>query len=159
MIEQRYQGLTLAKRDRRAIAQMQRDQTKMTVRTWRRVRILELLDGGTSQRATGRAVGTYGREVGRIARRYLANGLHHALTDDARPTRPRRLDSTQQAALVALACGPAPVGRARWTVRLLTEHAKQRGISDVLGRETVRIVLADHALKPWLKKNVVRTKD
>lgn len=51
-----------------------------------------------------------------------------------------------------MVCGPAPDGRARWTVRLIAEHAVRRGIADSLGRETVRVVLAKHDLKPWRKK-------
>lgn len=40
-----------------------------------------------------------------------------------------------------MVCGNPPEGRARWTV---------------LGRETIRILLLDHDLKPWRERNVVR---
>ena len=131
----------------------------MSARTWRRVRVLELLDEGNSVRATAKAVGGYPREISRVGKRYLAGGLETALSDEPRGAPEKRLDSTQEAAVVAMVCGPAPDGRARWTVRLVTEEAKRRGIADKVGRETIRVVLATHELKPWREKNVVRSAD
>jgi hypothetical protein len=58
-----------------------------------------------------------------------------------------------------MVCGPPPAGRARWTVRLVAAEAVKRGIAPKLGRETARVALADHGLKPWRKKNVVRSRD
>src|SRR5205085_8555641 len=109
--------------------------------------------------ATAEALGTYGREVSRVARRYAQGGLEHALGEEPRLNQMNmpKLDSTQEAALVALVCGPPPEGRARWTIRLLAEHAVRRGVVDKVGRETVRVVLAEHKLKPWREKNVVRS--
>ena len=110
--------------------------------------------------ATAAALGTYRREVSRVAHRYLKGGLEHALSEDQRLNRMNqpKLDSSQEAALVALVCGPPPEGRARWTIRLLAEHAVRRGVVDKIGRETVRVVLAEHKLKPWREKNVVRAR-
>jgi hypothetical protein len=155
--QSRFSGLKLTKKDRADLAARKSKGKQMSARTWRRVRVLELLDEGLSVRATAKAVGAYPREVSRVGKRYLAKGLESALTDEARGKREKRLDSTQEAAVVAMVCGPAPEGRARWTVRLVTEEAKRRGISTQVGRETIRIVLASHALKPWREKNVVRT--
>ena len=156
-LPKRFAGLKLTKKDRAAIAVMQRKGKPVPARTWRRVRILELLDEGVSVRATATAAGTFPREVSRIGKRYLARGLEAALTDEPRPKPEPSLDSAQRAAIVAMVCGPAPEGRARWTVRLVAEHAVRRGITPKAGREIVRIVLATHDLKPWREKNVVRT--
>ena len=152
----RFSGLKLTKKDRAALATRKRGKP-MAARTWRRVRVLELLDQGLSVRGAAKAVGTYPREVSRIGKRYVARGLEAALTDDPRGKPEPRLDSTQSAAVVAMVCGPPPEGRARWTVRLVTEQAIQRGIASRVGRETIRIVLATHDLKPWREKNVVRS--
>lgn len=70
----RFAGLTLRKKDRSALAAMRRDE-KLSARTWRRVRVLGLLDGGLSVRATAKAAGTFPREVSRIGKRYVARGL------------------------------------------------------------------------------------
>jgi hypothetical protein len=51
-----------------------------------------------------------------------------------------------------MVCGPPPSGRARWTVRLVTKEAVVRGIARNVGRETIRVLLAEHDLKPWRKK-------
>jgi transposase len=155
-IPPRFKGLKLAVDDRAELLKMQRSRKPQSPRHWRRIRTLLLLDRGYSVRAAATAIGGYHREVSRVGKRYLQGGLAKALSDEPRPKPSPMLDSTQQAALVALVCGPPPHGRARWTVRLLAEEASNRGVVDRVGRETVRIVLARHDLKPWREKNVVR---
>ena len=152
----RFSGLKLDDSDRARLKKMLRGRSPMSARAWRRVRTLLLLDGGYSVSAAAEAVGSYRRETARIGKRYLVNGLEHALGDDPRPKPPPLLDSTQEAAIVAMVCGPPPEGRARWSVRLVAVEAVKRGIAPQLGRETARIALADHGLKPWREKNVVR---
>jgi hypothetical protein len=151
----RFAGLKLSKKDRTELAAMQRSKP-LSARTWRRVRVLELLDDGLSVRATAKAAGTFPREVSRVGKRYVARGLRAALTDEPRGKPAPALDSAQRAAVVAMVCGPAPDGRARWTVWLVAEHAVRRGITPKIGREAIRVVLATHDLKPWREKNVVR---
>jgi putative transposase len=155
----RFTGLKLATEDRAELLKMQRCRKPQSPRRWRRIRTLLLLDRGYSIRATATAVGGYQRAVSRIGKRYLQGGLKKAFSEEPRPKPSPMLDSTQQAALVALVCGPPPQGRVRWTVRLLAEEAGKRGVVDKVGRETVRIVLARHDLKPWREKNVVRSRN
>ena len=83
-------------------------------------------------------------------------GLSAALSDDPRPKPPTLLDAKQQAAIVAMVCGPPPPGHARWTVVLTAQEAQQRGVVRKVGRETIRRLCVSHALKPWREKNVVR---
>jgi hypothetical protein len=158
-IAPRFTGLKLRAEDRTALLKMQRGRAPLSPRRWRRIRVLLLLDAGHSVRSTATAVGGYHREVSRVGKRYLQGGLAKALSDEPRPKPSPMLDSTQQAALVAMVCGPPPEGRARWTVRLLAVEAGKRGVVDKVGRETVRIVLARHDLKPWREKNVVRPRN
>jgi len=152
----RFPGLRLSARDRRLLADHTRDGRAVSARTWKRIRILELLHEQWSLADVAEAIGTYPREVRRVGWRYLERGVQAALTDDPRPKPPKLLDTRQQAAIVAMVCGPPPAGYARWTVRVTTEETKRRGIVADVGRETIRQVLAHHALKPWRKKNVVR---
>src|SRR5712692_4013954 len=50
----------------------------------------------------------------------LEEGFEAALRPrPSRQVHPRKLDGGQEAHLVALACSPAPKGRARWSLRLL----------------------------------------
>src|SRR5438445_4873555 len=128
--------LELAAKDRRQLKAMMAGGAQMTSRRWRRIRTLLLLANGLSARAAAEAVGTHPREARRVGHRYRAGGLEAALGEDPRPPQPRLLDSTQHAAVIAMVCGPPPVGRARWTVRLVAEQAVRRGIADRMGRET-----------------------
>jgi len=41
-------------------------------------------------------------------------------------------------------------------VRLIAEEAVKRKLVQRVGRETIRILLQTHELKPWREKNVVR---
>lgn len=74
----------------------------------------------------------------------------------ARPGKAALLNGRQRQRIVALVCGPPPEGRAGWTVRLLAEEAVKRRLVPRVSRETVRILLENHDLKPWRGKNVVR---
>jgi hypothetical protein len=151
----RFSGLKLSAPDRSQLDRMQRSRKPLKVRIWRRVRVLLLLDGGHTVRGTAIAVGGYPREISRVAKRYLQGGLQHALSEDPRPKPEHKLDSSQEAAVVALVCGPPPEGQSRWSTRLIAEEVSRRGIVDRIGRETVRVMLARRDLKPWREKNVV----
>lgn len=61
--------------------------------------------------------------VGRIRRTYVEQGLEAALARKS-PDRVylRRLDGAAEARLIALTCGDPPVGRERWTLRLLADE-------------------------------------
>jgi len=152
----RFPGLKLTKADRKNLDEMKRLGV-LRERDWRRIRILELLDAGWNLTATGLAVGTYPREVRRVGWRYLCKGVEAALTDEPRPIPPRLLDHSEESAIIAMVCSDPPEGQARWSVRLVAVEAKKRGIVKKVERETVRQLLARHELKPWRKKNVVRS--
>ena len=67
---------------------------------------------------------------------------------------PRLLDDGQEQRLIAMVCSNPPEGRARWTVRLVAEEAVKRKLVPRVGRETIRMLLLSHDLKPWREKNV-----
>jgi hypothetical protein len=115
--------------------------------------VLELLDRGNTVRATAKAVGCYPREVSRVGNRYLRGGLDLALTDDPARSRRRCLIQRRRPRSSRWSAALHPDGRARWTVRLVAEQAVERKIVDRVGRETIRVVLATHDLKPWREKN------
>lgn len=96
--------------------------------------------------------------VRKIAHRYLEGGLDRALYEKQRPGATELLDDRQKRRIVAMVCSQPPEGRARWTVRLVTEQAVKRKLVPRVGRETIRILLQSHDLKPWREKNVVRSR-
>lgn len=96
------------------------------------------------------------QSVRKIAHRYLSGGLDAALFERPRPGACEVLDEAQKQRIVAMVCSDPPEGHARWTVRLITEQAVKRKLVPRVGRETIRILLQSHDLKPWREKNVVR---
>ena len=96
------------------------------------------------------------QSVRNLARRYQQGGLERALYDKQRPGAASLLSTKQRQRIIAMVCSDPPPGRARWTVRLVAEEAVQRGLVPRAGRETIRILLLSHDLKPWREKNVVR---
>jgi hypothetical protein len=54
-----------------------------------------------------------------------------------------------------MVCSP-PEGQARWSVRLIATEAVKRKLVSAVSRETIRLLLQNHDLKPWREKNVVR---
>ena len=80
--------------------------------------------------------------VERVRIRCVEEGFEAALRP--RPSRqlhPRKLDGIQEAHLVALACSPAPKGRARWSLRLLADKLVELEIVDDISYEAVRQTL------------------
>jgi len=122
----------------------------------RRALILRQLDQGQTAGQVARQVGVACKTVRAIARRNEEEGLQSALSEKPRPGQPRRLTAGQSQRIIALVCGPPPAGQARWSVRLIAEEAVKRKLVTEVGRETIRILLRRHDLKPWREKNVVR---
>jgi putative transposase len=94
--------------------------------------------------------------IRRLGHRYQQAGLKGALYEKPRPGAAEVLDTNQKQRIIALVCSDPPEGRARWTVRLVAEEAVKRKLVPDVGRETIRILLLHHDLKPWREKNVVR---
>lgn len=128
-----------------------------SVRVVKRARVLQILGNGKSAERAAEAVGVGGTTAREILGRYFEGGLERALWDAPRPGKVPVLNDKQKQQVVALVCGPAPEGLARWTIRLIAEEAIKRKIAPTVGRETIRIVLKAHALKPCREKNVVRS--
>jgi len=124
--------------------------------TARRARILELLDDGWRQSDVAVATGAGIATVGRVRRRFLEDGFKAAVQGRKAPGAARLLRPDEEAKIVALACCDPPKGRATWTTELLAQVAVKQGLVSKVGRETVRLVLKHHGLKPWREKNVVR---
>jgi len=145
----------LSKKDRKQIAGMLNKGWE-SARVLRRALLLRRIDQGQTARQVAAQVGVASKTVRAIARRYEEEGLESALYEKPRPGQQRRLDAGQSQRIIAMVCGPPPPGQARWSVRLMAAEAVKRKLAPKLGRETVRILLRSHDLKPWREKNVVR---
>jgi len=94
--------------------------------------------------------------IRKVGHRYQTGGLEPALFDQPRPGAATVLEDSQKQRSIAMVCRDPPQGRARWTVRLLAQEAVKRRLVPRVGRETIRILLLHHDLKPWREKHVVR---
>jgi putative transposase len=126
------------------------------VRTVLRALALRQLAEGQTVRQVAKNLALTPKTVWLTSQRYRQGGLERALYERPRPGKAALLDAQQRQRIVALVCGPPPEGRARWTVRLLAEEVVKRKLVPRVGRETIRILLESHELKPWREKNVVR---
>jgi transposase len=126
-----------------------------SARVLRRASILRQLDDGQRVAQVATNAGVAGKTARAIARRYEEEGLESALFEKARPGKQRVLDAGQSQRIIAMVCGQAPVGMARWSVRLIAEEAVKRKLAPQVGRETIRILLQSHELKPWREKKLV----
>jgi transposase len=124
---------------------------KHAARKLKRAQILLAADSGASDEEIAMRVVVGGSTVTRTKRRFVEGNLEHALAEQPRPGAKRKLTGRQEALLIATACSTAPVGRARWTLELLSDALVELTEHDSLSRETVRRRLAENDLKPWRK--------
>jgi transposase len=126
------------------------------VRVVLRALTLLQLAKGVSAPSISKVVPLTPQAIRKVGHRYQDSGLEAALYDKQRPGAEPILDDSQKQRIIAMVCSDPPEGRARWTVRLVAQEAVKRRLVPRVGRETIRILLLDHDLKPWREKNVVR---
>jgi len=126
------------------------------VRTVLRAMALLQLAKGISAPRIAAVVPLTAQAIRKVGHRYEEGGLDRALYEKERPGAATLLEDKQRQRIIAMVCSDPPEGRARWTVRLVAEEAVKRRLVPRLGRETVRVLLLHHDLKPWREKNVVR---
>jgi putative transposase len=119
----------------------------------RALALLQLARGVAAPRIAG-VIPLTAQAVRNVARRYQAGGLDRALYEKQRPGAAEVLEDSQKQRLIAMVCSSPPEGCARWTVRLVAHEAVKRKLVPRVGRETIRMLLLSHDLKPWREKNV-----
>jgi transposase len=83
------------------------------------------------------------RGIEALRQRFVEEGFEVTLEGNPRGHRPRALTGEDEARLIALACGPAPEGYDRWTLRLLEDKWVTLEYRDTktVSRETIRRTL------------------
>jgi putative transposase len=122
----------------------------------RALSMLHLAEGSTAPDTARSVKKLTAKAVRSVAHRYQEGGLERALYEKTRPGAAQLLSSEEKQRIVAMVCADPPEGHARWTVRLIAGEAVRRKLVPRAGRETIRIILQSHDLKPWREKNVVR---
>jgi transposase len=131
---------------------------KASARQLTHARILQKADQGPqgpgwSDSRIQEALEVSANTVQRVRKCCAQHGVQEAiLPQQASRVRRRRLDGTQEAYLIALACSAPPERAARWTLRLLANKLVELGYVQTISHETVRQVLLATELKPWIKK-------
>jgi transposase len=120
---------------------------KAAVRALLHARILLKADSGPetpawSDEAISEALEVHVTTVARVRQRFVEEGLEAALRPQpSKRQYARKLDGAAEAHLIALACSPAPEGRAQWTLRLLADKLVELRHVPSISHETIRQTL------------------
>lgn len=99
------------------------------------------------------------RSVESLRRRFVEEGLEACLVPKKQET-PRVapiFDGEKEAKLIAVACGPAPKDRARWTLRLLADRVVELRIVESCSPATVQRMLKKKRTQAVAKEDVVHS--
>jgi len=123
------------------------------VRKINHARILLKANAGWTDQQISAALDVSVPTIERVRQRFVEEGLELALSPH--PTKRKYahlLDGIQEAYLIALACHQPPAGHRRWSLRLLASEMVRMEYIEEVSHETVRRVMQENELKPWLKK-------
>ena len=111
--------------------------------------VSEAGDGWSDSRIV-EALDTSVATVERTRRQLVEEGFEAVLSRKYNPNSARRriFDGAAEAKLIALACGPAPAGRAKWTLRLLEEKVVELQIVESASDNTIGRTLKKHPQAP-----------
>ena len=89
------------------------------------------------------ALGVSVGQMEHLGKRFVEDGLDACLQrkPQQRPSIDPMFDGEREAKLIALACGRAPDGYGKWSLRLLADRAVELRIVESTSHETVRRVL------------------
>jgi transposase len=96
-----------------------------------------------SDEQAARAYGVSVRSIEHVRQRLVEEGLEAALgrKKQCRPSVENIFDGEKEAKLIAVACGPRPEGRTRWTLELLADRMVKLKIVEAFSAKTVGRVL------------------
>ena len=106
-----------------------------------RARILLHTDRSQGQKRTDTEVAQALRvspaTIVRTRKAFLDEGMDAALYDKPWPGAPPKITGDIQAKLVTLACSDPPMGRGRWTLRLLAQHMVELGYLESITNQAI----------------------
>lgn len=132
-------NLKLSKTDREYLESLLK-KGKMTVKKYKRATALLELDRGKKFQEVANTLGVTRQSVDKWRDKYEQEGLQ-CLEDKPRSGRPIEIDGKQRAKITALACSPAPNGRARWDLRLLADKVVELGYVEKISHSQVGKIL------------------
>jgi transposase len=113
----------------------------LTLRQRNRVQVLLRSDAGETDQDIADDLGITTHTVANVRKRFAAEGLEAALTERPRSGGPAVLDGKAEALVIALACSPAPEGRAVWTAGMLANRLVELRVVERVSEDTILRVL------------------
>lgn len=117
-----------------------------------RAMTLILKDNGQSRAEIASALDITPRTVTNTCNSYDDHGIERSLKDDPRPGYPRVFDDSVKSKIVAMVCSNPPEGFDRWTLDLIRSKVEEQEIVDSISKESIRLILREHDLKPWQQR-------
>ena len=148
-------SIDVAQRDQRELRGLLKGGVQQVRVVLRSLALLQLAEEASAPQIA-KVIPLTPQAIRRLGHRYQQAGLDGALYEKQRPGAAEVLDANRKQRIIAMVCGEPPEGYARWSVRLVAEEAVKRKLVPRVGRETIRVLLLHHDLKPWREKNVVR---
>lgn len=114
--------------------------------TIRRCQILLELDENAPRHLTqtqiAKTFGVSNSTVSNVVSAFIKGGINSIIKINRNPRQnaKRKVDGRLEAELIRIACGPAPEGCARWTLRLLEKQVRME-LDEPVGREAIRLTL------------------
>lgn len=128
------------------VALLKGGQTK--ARKLNRAHILLLADEGKSDAEIASVLHTGESTVYRTRKRFVEGNLAFALNERRRPGAKPKLNSKDEALLIALSKSMPPEGRKSWTMQLLADRLVELGEVERISDETVRRILKKKTSSP-----------
>jgi transposase len=140
--------IILSTKERKALEQYSRTGVH-SVRLVNRAKIIFALDTSKGRKAEkqetiAKRIGVSRQTVNNARRDFLKAGGASVFLQRKRrttPPVPSKMTGEMEARIIALACGKAPKGYARWTLRLLAGKCVELGYSDAMSRMSVSRLL------------------
>lgn len=124
----------------------------VNVRVIKRAQILKFRHHGLGTDEISELLDVDPKLVSITLNNYLEFGLKVTIEDAPRTGRPILFDARDRSNIIALVCSEPPEGFARWTLDLIKNETKKKGIVNSISRSTIQIILNEHELKPWREK-------
>jgi transposase len=95
---------------------------KQSAEKRKRAQALLLADQHYTDAMIAERTGLSSRGLEQLRQRFVEEGFEVTLAGKPRGHKPKKLSGEDEARLIALVCSPKPDGKARWTLRLLSER-------------------------------------
>lgn len=113
---------------------------ELKARQFKRVMTLLWLHQGKTMSEVSKLLDYAYPSVIALKKNFLVNGLQ-CLEERPRSGRPSVFEGTERAKITALACSATPVGRAKWSLRLLADKAIELDLVESISHTQVQHIL------------------